>query len=95
MVAVNSPAPSFSLADLAGRFHRLAISRATDIIEFLVGGMPVVATGRPEMGRWPPDLAKATVMVRVAMNADEAAGESAARPPIVSRESCCLIPTEK
>jgi peroxiredoxin len=76
MVALNSPAPVFSLPDLDGIAHRLEEYRGQFVVLFFwSANCPWSARVDRELGQWPAELATAAVILRVAMNADETVEE--------------------
>ena len=76
MAALGAPAPEFSLPDLSGRLHRLMDYRGQrTLICFWSAACPWSERADREMGKWPPELASAAGLLRVAMNADESIGD--------------------
>jgi peroxiredoxin len=72
MVALNSPAPAFTLPDLSSRIHRLEeyLGRIV-LLDFWSGTCPWSVRADREIAKWPAGLASGVVILRLAMNADE------------------------
>jgi peroxiredoxin len=72
MAALNTPAPSFSLCDLAGVAHNLGeyLGRIV-MLYFWSATCPWVVRADREIAKWPAELTAQAVILRVAMNADE------------------------
>ncbi|MGD0175142.1 MAG: redoxin domain-containing protein [Anaerolineales bacterium] len=73
MVALTAPAPSFSLPDLTGRIHKLEAYRGQLVLLYFWSAVcPWSERADREIAKWPASLASAAVILRLAMNADEA-----------------------
>ena len=76
MVALNSPAPDFSLPDLDGRIHSSGEYRGRLVLLcFWSANCPWAARVDRALEKWPAELGASAVILRVAMNADETAEE--------------------
>lgn len=72
MAALGAPAPSFSLPDLSGRIRRLSEYRGRPVLLcFWSAECPWSARADREIAKWPPKLASAAGLLRLAMNADK------------------------
>lgn len=72
MAALNTPAPSFSLSDLSGVTHNLGehLGRIV-LLYFWSATCPWSVRADKEIAKWPADILSNTVILRLAMNADE------------------------
>jgi peroxiredoxin len=72
MAPLTASAPSFSLPDLAGRIHKLEAYRGQLVLLYFWSAVcPWSERADREIAKWPAGLASSTVILRLAMNADE------------------------
>ena len=72
MAALNASAPAFALPDLGGRIHKLEEYRGQLVLlDFWSAECPWSVRADRELAKWPADLLAASVLLRLAMNADE------------------------